>query len=79
MSSSFQSIFSSNTDVDPGLSKLFNRKVKPKKPVEPAVEASPVEAPKKLNKLDPETEKRTLFVGNLHADCKKEVSLVDFL
>ncbi len=74
MSAKFESIFSSNPDVDPNLSKIFERKLKPKKEKISAAEPKkPEDTKKKLKKLDPESEKRTVFVGNLHSGCKKEV------
>lgn len=73
MAAAFESIFNTNTEVDLGLSKLFKRKIDPLKEPIPDIEAEEEEPrPKKLKKLTKETEKRTIFVGNLNCDCKKE-------
>lgn len=83
MASAFESIFNTNSDVDPNLNKLFTREVKVhKEPVEEETEESEKavkrtkldgKALKKVKKADLESEKRTVFIGNLHVDCKKEV------
>ena len=84
----FTSIFNKNTDVDANLSNLFTTKnetkVKKSKIAEKAFEAivetenldsesdndNEIET---TNKTKENTEERTIFVGNLHNDAKKEV------
>jgi hypothetical protein len=102
--SKFESIFSSNTNIDSNLSSLFKKKI-----AEPELPAKNIELPgavdseddelqneeldqlkteikqvgkkakklkseKKVKRIDLETESRTIFVGNLHKDCKKSVN-----
>ena len=82
-----ESLFSS-AKVDPKLEGLFNDSSKFKKPAAseaPAVQEQPAaekavtsKKGKKLReKLDKtETEKRTIFIGNVSNECKKEVNVV---
>lgn len=80
MTTKFESIFASSTDVDPDLNKIFTRKVAKKGPkknieipdMEEMIEDDEEMKPTRPKKLSPETEKRTIFVGNLNTDCKKE-------
>ena len=84
MAAKFESIFSSSTaEVDPDLNKIFARKVKKEKlkkneeiPNMDNIEDDDDERipNNKPKKLSPETEKRTIFIGNLNTDCKKEVN-----
>lgn len=77
----FESIFKSSDDVDPNLNKLFTRKLAPKKKniedlifdLDENIDETDEPKTKRPKKLSPETEKRTIFVGNLNNDCKKEV------
>lgn len=80
--SKFESIFGSNTDVDPNLNDLFSKKIERKPDNEAKAPDSESKTKKgkksekdgkKIKKFDPETEKRTIFIGNLVKDCKKEV------
>ncbi|RNA29202.1 RNA-binding [Brachionus plicatilis] len=69
--SNFESIFSSSTETDPNLKQLFDKKIE--RPVTELPDAIDSKAEsKKFKKFDPETEKRTIFIGNLHKDTKKE-------
>ncbi|CAF0757730.1 unnamed protein product [Brachionus calyciflorus] len=73
--SNFESIFSSNTQVDENLNELFQKKIE--RPIEPETPAKSEQdlkksSQKKFKKLDPETEKRTIFIGNLSKETKKE-------
>lgn len=84
----FQSIFDTNNneenvEVDASLNKLFKRKARSlviadddAKPI-PDLKGVKEELKEpeivKKKKRDPEEEKRTVFVGNLNVDCKKEV------
>lgn len=78
----FESIFDTdNNEVDKNLNKLFARKARAlvvdedTKPI-PDLKGVKEELKKpeivKKKKRDPEEEKRTVFVGNLNVDCKKE-------
>ena len=93
MAANFESIFSSaTTQVGPDLNKIFSRKVKKEKDTETKKKTKSSEIPDmdemnddyeplstKPKKLSPETEKRTIFVGNLSTDCKKEVNKFIFI
>lgn len=76
----FESIFKSSDDVDPSLNKLFTRKLASKKKniedlipdLDENIDETDEPKTKRPKKLSPETEKRTIFVGNLNNDCKKE-------
>jgi len=90
MTSNFESIFNSKeTKVDPGLNKIFTRKVNKHTDVEKKKKTKNAEIPDidgiendyestkiRQKKMTPETEKRTVFVGNLNTDCKKEVTFI---
>lgn len=72
----FESIFS-NSEADSNLKKLFDKKIErpvTDTPVNDVLKTDPKKPKEKLKKLDPVTEKRTIFIGNLHKDTKKEVS-----
>jgi hypothetical protein len=85
MSTSFDSIFKKNVKLDPNLNQIFSKKIENLPIASPAVtidntiiEEAPVKKfkPTKKQKHDPECENRTIFVGNLKSDCKKEVFLL---
>jgi hypothetical protein len=80
----FESIFDKDiNEVDQSLDKLFKRKralvaeeekaIPDLKGVKEELKTTPEIDLKKKKKRDPEEEKRTVFVGNLNVDCKKEV------
>ena len=88
MNTEFQSIFSSNENVDANLSKIFKRKVDNKvnkneledilsnssEDDEEIAAANSKGAKQSLvKKRNAESENRTIFIGNLNCDCKKEV------
>lgn len=87
MNTEFQSIFSSNENVDANLSKIFKRKVDNKvnkneledilsnssEDDEEIAAANSKGAKQSLvKKRNAESENRTIFIGNLNCDCKKE-------
>ena len=81
MAENFESIFSASTENTEKVNKLFTRKARKLKLKddlpdidEEEIKKSDQQQIKKSKKLDPEQEKRTIFVGNLPTDCKKEVN-----
>jgi hypothetical protein len=83
--SSFDSIFKKNDKFDPNLNQIFSKKVE-NVPISSSVKAEttiaeepPVKKfkPTKKQKHDPECENRTIFVGNLKSECKKEVFVLN--
>lgn len=79
MAENFESIFSASTENTEKVNKLFTRKARKLKLKddlpdidEEEIKKSDQQQIKKSKKLDPEQEKRTIFVGNLPTDCKKE-------
>ena len=89
----FQSIFNTNNneevEVDESLNKLFKRKarslvigdddLKPIPDLKGVKEELKEPEIVKKKKRDPEEEKRTVFVGNLNVDCKKEVQRIKLM
>jgi hypothetical protein len=78
MSSNFESIFNKNTKVNSTLNGLF--KIDPSKTEKPSlVLPKPTKITKNGKKMkkvidfDPNSEKRTIFIGNLVNTAKKEV------
>ena len=79
--SKFESIFAKSDELDSNLNKLFNTRVElnPKteeseEEVEETNEKKSTRPKKGKKKFDAEKEGKTIFVGNLQPNCKKEVA-----